>query len=622
MIKLYTWLCALVLTAGLASGAPPAPAERKIQISGNLLIMPVDKRPNSGKSADAGMLEVWVGDKLIHRVYAVFPRNVADAQFWAYLELHEYKGKEAVLRVSDRSLTPERGAEILSRLEISDKMRHTQPIYKEGGRPQFHFSQIQGWNNDPNGMVYSDGLYHISWQCNPTETFFGGWYWGHAVSEDLVHWREAPRTLRSKGGKETKRDPSMVSGNAYSGGAAVDFNNTLGKQVGDQKTIVATYTDSPFGEGIAYSTDGGFHYTVMNEINPVIVHPKPEGSKWNGSYGRDPKLLWHEPTKRWVIVTYRMGLNPDAISGHMTFYTSQDLKKWEFQSMTEKLFPEDRQPEDKQDFHECPEFLELPVDGDKANKKWVLIDATPKYQTGAFDGKKFTPDAKEYRRSIFGGMKAGQCFSNAPDGRAIFMVWVRQGFGDNLPFNQGFTLPMELTLRTADDGVRMYANPVKELEKLRENELFSVQGKKLSGTETVSCDTQEPLVEVVVSVKTEAKKGTIELKFGATSLYYFIEQKRLGDSPLIQNVRDKCIVHDKDDGKIDFRLYLDRATWEVFVENGSVYKIGSRKDMSAPVGKISVGLAGAEGTVESMKVYKLKSIWPENVNTLQYSTAK
>lgn len=622
LIKYALILCALALFTSTAHSAPPP--ERTLKLTGDLLLLPSSDRAalkKGAETADGGLLEVIVDGMLVHRVNGIFPRKVEDAKFWAFLDMKEFKGKEAVLRIA-RGPAVSRGAEILGWMESSDKMRHTQPIYKEGGRPQFHFSQIQGWNNDPNGMVYSDGLWHLSWQCNPVETGFGGWYWGHAVSEDLVHWREGPRTLRSGGAKDVNRYPGMADANCFSGGAAVDANNTLGKQVGQQKTIIAAFTDSPFGESLAYSTDGGFRYTVMRDINPIIVHPKPEGSKWNGSYGRDPKLFWHEPTKRWVIVTYRMGLNPDAISGHMTFYTSQDLKKWEFQSMTEKLFPEDRQPEDKQDFHECPEFLELPVDGNPNTKKWVLIDATPKYQTGAFDGKKFTPDAKEYRRGIFGGMKAGQCFSNAPDGRAIMMIWVRQGFGENVPFASGFTLPLELNLRTADDGVRLYANPVKELEKLREKEIFSMQNKKLGGTETVSCDTQEPLVELLVSVKTEAKKGTIEIKFGATSLYYLIEQKQLGDSPFIQNIKDKCIVHDKDDGKIDFRLYVDRATWEVFVENGSVYKIGSRKDISAPVGKISVGLSGAEGTVESMKVYKLKSIWPENVNTLQYSTAK
>ena len=609
--------------AAITSGAPSASAERRIQITGDLLILPVDKRPNTGKTADGGMLEVFVGDTLIHRAHAVYPRNIADAQFWAFLDMKEYKGKEATLKLSGKDITPERGTAILSLIENSDKMRHLQPIYKEGGRPQFHFSQIQGWNNDPNGMVYSDGLYHLSWQCNPTETFFGGWYWGHAVSEDLVHWRECPRTLRANGAQDTNRYPGMVNGKAFSGGAAVDIYNTLGKQKGDQKTIIATYTDSPGGESIAYSTDGGFRYTVMNDINPIIVHPTPEGAKGGkGSWGRDPKPFWYEPTKSWVVVAYRMGQFPDACSGHMSFYTSKDLKKWEFQSTTEKYFPEEKQKNGDSDYHECPEFVQLPVDGDKTNKKWVLMDSAPKYQVGSFDGKKFTPDLKEYRHSIFGGMKAAQCFSNAPDGRAICMIWVTQGFGEKVPFASGFTLPLELSLRTADDGLRLYANPVKELEKLREKEIFSAQGKKIGGTEIVSFNTQEALAEVVISVKSETKKGMIELKFGATTLYYFIEQKQLADTAFIQNVKDKCIVHDKDDGKIDFHLYLDRATWEVFVKNGSVYKIGARKDIAAPMGKISIGLTGAEGRVESMKVYKLKSIWPDNVDTLTYSNNK
>ena len=572
--------------------------------------------------ADEGQLEVFVDGQIIHRAYAIHPRNDEDARFWAFLDMKEYKGRVATLKIS-RGRAVLNGETILSRIESSDKMRHTQPIYKESGRPQFHFSQIQGWNNDPNGMVYSDGLWHLSWQCNPMGTNFGGWYWGHAVSEDLVHWREAPRTLRSGGGKDVNRYPGMADANCFSGGAAVDHNNTLGKQVGTQKTIIAAFTDSPGGDGLAYSTDGGFRYTLMRDINPIIVHPKPEDSQWIGSYGRDPKLFWHEPSQHWVIVTYRMGLYPGAASGHMAIYTSKDLKSWEFQSMTEKLFSGEKQPEDKQDFHECPEFIELPVDGDTNNKKWVLLDATPKYQIGSFDGKKFTPDLKEYRRSVFGGLKAGQCFSNAPDGRAIMMVWVRQGFGANVPFASGFTLPLELSLRTADDGIRLYANPAKELEKLRERELYSVQNQRFHDTQVVACETQEQLVEMVLSVTTASKQGAIELKFGTQSLYYLLDRKQLGENPLVQNLRDKCIVHDKEDGRIDFRLYLDRATWEAFVENGSVYKIGKRGDISAPVGKISVGgFGGAEGVVESMQVYKLKSIWPDDVDTLTYSNKK
>lgn len=603
----------LVLSDTYIVPVPAAEApERTLTLTGDLLLLPVGERADlkpGAETADLAMLEVYVDGQLIHRAHTVHPRRAETALYWAYLNMRQFKGKQARLRLTGRGLTPEHTRELLGRIESSDHLRHLQPVYQEGGRPQFHFSQLQGWNNDPNGMVYADGLYHLSWQSNPLETAFGGWYWGHAVSADLVHWRECPPTLHPNGGKDANRYPGLANAQCFSGGAAVDVQNTLGKQVGAQQTIVAAFTDSPGGDSLAYSTDGGFRYTFMGDINPIIIHPKPDGSKWFGSYGRDPKLLWHEPSKRWVIVAYRMGLVPEAGSGHMAFYTSQDLRHWEFQSMTDKLFPEEKQPEARQDFHECPELLELPVDGDWANKKWVLLDATPKYQVGSFDGKRFTPALKEYRRGIFGGLKAGQCFSNAPDGRAIMMLWVRQGYGPKVPFMCGFTLPLELTLRTADDGVRLYANPVKELESLRERELVSLQDKPLGGADAVSVETQEQLVEVVLSVKTASKTGVLELTCGQTRLFYALANRQL----------DGAAVHDQDDGRIDFRVYLDRATFEVFAGHGSVYRIGSRRDIAAPVGKIGVVLGGAQGVVESLKVYRLKRIWPDTVDTLTYS---
>ena len=612
-----------VLLAASAGGEPPATPERKLQLTGDLLIVPVTEPPMTDKNnpkADWGMLEVTVDGKIIHRAHAVHPRAVEDAKYWAFLDMKEYKGKETTLRLRGDSLTPEQAAADLGRIESSDKIRNLQPAYKEAGRPQFHFSQIQGWNNDPNGMVYSDGLYHLSWQCNPMGNWFGGWYWGHAVSPDLVHWSNCPPILRPNGGTAPERDQSMASGNCFSGGAAVDFNNTLGKQVGDQKTIVASYADTGLGECLAYSTDGGFRYTFMKEINPITVQPRPEEAKGPGdrSWGRDPKIFWHEPSKSWVMVVYRMGVQPDACSGHMAFYTSKDMRKWEFQSETEKLFPEVyTDPKDKgdilkKDFHECPEMLELPVDGDTANKKWVLMDGFAKYQVGSFDGKKFTPDLKEYRWTICPGAPyAGQCFSGAPDGRAIMMMWVRLDYGPGTPFACGFTLPLELSLRTDDDGLRLHVNPVKELEQLRDKEIFSAQDRKIGGEERVSCETEEQLVEIVASVKTAAKTGAIVLRFGDNSMAYTLENRQVDGTP----------VHEKGDGAIDFHVFVDRPTWEAFAGHGSVYKIGGRR-IAAPVGKISIGMDGGEGTVESMKVYKLKSIWPENADTLTYSRGK
>jgi hypothetical protein len=175
-IRTCAWLSAMAFTASTALSAPPP--ERTLKLKGDLLLLPVSDHTALKKgeeTADAGLLEVMVDGTLVHRVNAIFPRKVEDAKFWAFLDMKEFKGKDAILRIP-RGPAVLRGAEILGRMESGDTMRHTQPIYKEGGRLQFHFSQIQGWNNDPNGMVYADGLWHLSWQCNPVGTGFGGWY--------------------------------------------------------------------------------------------------------------------------------------------------------------------------------------------------------------------------------------------------------------------------------------------------------------------------------------------------------------------------------------------------------------------------------------------------------------
>ena len=463
---------------------PVDPEPVKIGLTGTLELEEISELPDAAKKhADMATFDVLVDGQLVHRIHGPHPRNPADAKWWGFLDMKEYKGKTAVLKMIPRGgMTPEIATQILIRFESSDTMKHVNPVYRESGRPQFHFSQIQGWNNDPNGMFCSDGLWHISWQCNPLDKGFGGWYWGHAVSRDLIHWQEAPRALRSHGGEDENRYPGMADANCFSGSACVDINNTLGVQNADQKTIIAAFTDSPHGESLAYSTDGGFRYNVMHDINNIIVHPIPEGAKGRGSWGRDPKLFWHEPTKKWVIVTYRMAKVPGSCSGYMVFYSSSDLKTWKEESITEKLFSNDPTAKKRsgspleKDWHECPEFVELPVLDEKGNPppprlrrtRWLLMDASPKYQVGMFDGKTFTPDSKEYRWGIFGNMKAAQAFSNGPDGRAVLMIWARGiNFGADAPFNSGFTLPLELSLRTADDGIRMYANPVKELEVLR-----------------------------------------------------------------------------------------------------------------------------------------------------------
>jgi fructan beta-fructosidase len=260
------------------------------------------------------------------------------------------------------------------------------------------------------------------------------------------------------------------------------------------------------------------------------------------------------------------------------------------------------------------------VDGDPNNKKWVLLDASPKYQIGSFDGSRFAPDQERYDWTIFGRMKAGQCFSNAPDGRAVFMIWARIPYGERVPFASGFTLPLELSLRTADDGIRLYANPVKELESLREREIFSAHGEQIGGEQVLSFKTQEKLLEVVLSVRPEGDSGRIELTFaGKNKIVYHLKEKLLGSQDDPSKEREKAYIHDKDDGQVDLRLYIDRASCEVFVENGSVYQISPLREINQPVGSFTVAIRDGQGRIESLTAYKLKSIWPEKVTGLRYS---
>ena len=280
----------------------------------------------------------------------------------------------------------------------------------------------------------------------------------------------------------------------------------------------------------------------------------------------------------------------------MEFYSSKDLKTWTKESETEEIY------------HECPEFVELPVDGDAKNKKWMLFDATPKYQIGTFDGKTFKPENAVPYVTIGGELKAGQCFSNAPGGRAICMVWARTFQKDkNTPFNQGFTLPLELSLRTATDGVRCYANPVEELKALRAGEIASVSKQQANEGET-ALKFKQPAelveVEMTLNYSSGRKPATIEVQLGDSKFTYDVATKELA-------AKGKLTSYDKEDGKLDLHFFVDRPTVEVFAEHGAVYMLNNRNNQGVPVDQVVLRLKGGDATLESLKAYQLKSIWPQ-----------
>ena len=314
-------------------------------------------------------------------------------------------------------------------------------LYRETHRPQFHFTAREHWINDPNGLVYFDGEYHLYFQHTPGSMVHGRTTWGHAVSTDLVRWKQLHTTALDV--DET--------GWMWSGSAAVDHDNTGGFQEGDAPPLIAFYTAG--GERmfpgkrciqcIAFSNDRGRTWTKYAG-NPVIGHIRAEN--------RDPKVVWHGPTARWIMTLF-MDDNDYAL------FSSPDLKSWtHLQDLT---LP---------GVSECPDFFELPVDGDPSNTRWVFWGASGGYLLGRFDGGTFTPETDVLQAERGANGYAAQTWSDVPaeDGRRVQISWMRNGRYPAMPFNQQMTFPVELTLRTLPEGIRLCREPVAEIETLHE----------------------------------------------------------------------------------------------------------------------------------------------------------
>ncbi len=490
-------------------------------------------------------------------------------QYYAFLDLDAFAGKTATLKLHDSfGMDPN----MLAGITLDDEIKGLENLYREELRPQLHFTSRRGWNNDSNGMVFYKGQYHLFYQHNPYGWAWGNMTWGHAVSKDLVHWTELGDALH----------PDHL-GTIFSGSAVIDWNNTSGFQTSQEKPLVCFYTSAggtnrvskgqPFTQSIAYSNDRGRTLTKY-EGNPVIGHI-------NGG-NRDPKVIWYEPAGNWVMVLY--------LDNHeMGFFTSKDLKKWE---LTSKL----------KCFHECPELFELAVDGDRAKRKWVLYGASGDYLLGDFDGRKFTPEGEAIRFSYGNCFYASQTFSDIPksDGRRIQIGWARVDT-PGMPFNQSMTFPVELTLRTTDDGVRMFAEPVRELKKLH--------ARKHAWKRLTVKPGQNPLEKItgeLFHIKADIEVGDAErfgLRIRGTSITYDSKKQRL-------QCRDKTADLKPVDGRIQLDILVDRTLIEVFANNGRVYM---------PMGGIlpddnhglEIFTDSGETTLRSLEIYELKSIWSQ-----------
>lgn len=354
------------------------------------------------------------------------------------------KGKTATVKI----LGLKKDALALNLLKLSDTFDTTNTDYY---RPSYHFTPLYGWMNDPNGMVYKNGEYHLYFQYNPYGSKWGNMHWGHAVSKDLVHWEHLDPAIA--------RDPV---GHIFSGSSVIDKKNTAGF---GKNAIIAIYTNNSVNHDevqcLAYSNDNGRTFTKY-EGNPVLT-------PFDGLKDfRDPKVFWYEKGKCWYMIV--------SADKEMRLYKSKNLKKWNYVSAFGKGIGQ--QPCQ----YECPDFFQLPVNGDKKKMKWVMTmninpgcwfgGSATEYFVGDFDGKKFTcPDANEVKWLGWGkDHYATVTFSNTGD-RVLGITWMSNWQYANLtPFkqNRGANgLPRELKLYENNGKYYVSENVAPEVYALR-----------------------------------------------------------------------------------------------------------------------------------------------------------
>ena len=480
----------------------------------------------------------------------------ADADFWAPLDVSAWVGKK--LSVVAETLPV--GSKALESLRQTDTALEAEKLYREALRPQLHFSAKRGWLNDPNGLVFFNGEYHLFFQHNPYGWNWGNMHWGHATSPDLVHWQEQDEALYPD-----------AFGPMFSGSAVVDWKNTsgFGKEGRPPLVLIYTAAGNPTVQCIASSTDGR-SFTKFGG-NPVV--------KQITGGNRDPKVFWHEPTKKWVMVFY-VELNKVHT---IHFFTSPNLRDWSLASTIEG-------GKGGNNFLlECPDFFELPIDGDASNKKWVLTAANSEYAIGTFDGTTFKPENVKLPGVRGVGFYAAQTFSDIPDGRRIQIGWV-QAPSPGMAFNQLQGLPSELTLRSTPDGVRLHRTPVKELESLRDGPNQADALGQFRGE----------LIELRAEFEPgDADSVTFNLR-GAKIVYdakkhEIIVNGQHAPAPLLG-------------GKQRIIAFVDRTVLEIFASDGLTYLtmpfIPKNEDLS-----VSVDMKGGNAKMTSLQVYKLKSCW-------------
>ena len=510
-------------------------------------------------------------------------------------ELSAYKGQHISIDIQGVPAN----ALCWKELKMSDSFDMTN---KEMFRPVYHHTPVYGWMNDPNGMFYKDGVYHLYFQYNPYGSVWGNMHWGHSTSTDLMHWKFEGCAIVPD-----------AWGAIFSGSCVVDHENTAGF---GKEAVVAFYTSAkatPWGDvqsqSMAYSLDNGKTFTKY-EGNPILTSSEKDF--------RDPKVFWYAPGKHWVMML--------AVGQHMEIYSSVNLKEWKKESEFGAM----------QGAHggvwECPDLVEIPVEGTR-EKKWVLIcnlnpggpfgGSAAQYFVGSFDGKKFVNESPTQTKWMDWGKDnyATVTWSNAPDGRCIALGWMSNWqYANNVPTRQyrsANTLARDLTLYREGQELYLKSTPSSEVKKAR--------GKKVS-IPSFKVSEKHEMVNLF-----EEKQGAYEVEIviqnaGASKIAFSLLNDKGEKVSMYYDLNRKQFVMDRSEsGKVDFskdfpavtvapvnvdkeltlRLFVDRSSIEAFGEDGK-FVMTNLVFPSQPYVKMCFEADKNGYAVKSLNVYKLQ----------------
>ena len=515
--------------------------------------------------------------------------------YYVPLDLSAYQGKSVSVDVTGMPSSSLCWKEI----KLSDTFDSSN---RETYRPVYHHTPVYGWMNDPNGMFYKDGVYHLYFQYNPYGSMWANMTWGHSTSTDLTHW--------------TYEGTAIVPdawGAIFSGSCVVDKDNTAGFGKG---AVVAFYTSAkstPWGDvqsqSMAYSLDNGKTF-IKYEHNPILTSTERDF--------RDPKVFWYAPGKHWVMML--------AVGQEMQIYSSGNLKEWKKESSFGAM----------QGAHggvwECPDLVEVAVEGSK-EKKWVLIcnlnpggpfgGSAAQYFVGSFDGKKFVNESPTQTKWLDWGKDnyATVTWSNAPAGRCIALGWMSNWqYANNVPTTQyrsANTLARDLTLYRAGGELYLKSKPSPEIKKARAEEkkisTFEVKGNY--AVASLLAD-NKGAYEIEMTIE---NKGTSKIDFSLmnekgekVAMYYDVVRKQFvmdrSASGIVGFSRDfpaVTVAPVRNTDQIHLRLFIDRSSVEAFGEDGD-YVMTNLVFPAEPYNRMVFSSDKGSYIVKSMNVYRLQ----------------